>query len=148
MTQLADPVQVKSTMLALLADNDHMQPDTTPAESPANDRPVYRLNTNPPLPVAELRNDELELLVGSRALLTRGQPPEVQAQVDERIRQAWDELKRRGVHEVPVTHWHFGSARRTPPDASLHDQHWYKRPASMVTAMQSWWWRLLACFNR
>ena len=125
-----------------------MQPNTTLAESPATDRPIYRLNENPPLPVVELRNDELELLVGSRALFARGRSPEVQAQVDERNKQAWDELKRRGVHQVPVMHWNYGSARRTQSDDRLYDQDWYKRQASVVAAMQNQWWRLLACFNR
>lgn len=125
-----------------------MQPNTTLAESPATDRPIYRLNENPPLPVVELRNDELELLVGSRALFARGQSPEVQAQVDERNKQAWDELKRRGVHQVPAMHWNYGSARRTQTDDRLYDQDWYKRPASVVAAMHNQWWRLLACFNR
>ena len=135
-------------VLALLAENDEMAPDTPQAEPPATHRPVYRLNANPPLPVAELRNDELELLVGNSALFTRGQPPDVQAQVDERIRQAWVELKHRGVHQVPGMHWNYGSARRTQTDDRLYDQDWYKRPASVVAAMQGQWWRLLACFNR
>jgi hypothetical protein len=135
-------------MLALLTENVAMAPDTPQAESPAAHRPVYRLNANPPLPVTELRNDELELLVGGSALLKRGQSPDVQAQVDERIRQAWYELKRRGVHEVPVTHWNFGRANHKPVDPRLYDQDWYKRPASVVAAMQNQWWRLLACFNR
>ena len=102
----------------------------------------------PPLPVAELRNDELELLVGSSALFTRGQPPGVQAQVGERIRQAWAELKRRSVHQVTPTHWNFGRANEKPFDPSLSDEHWYKRPMPVVAAIQSQWWRLLAYVRR
>ena len=135
-------------MLLLLAENGGMAPDTPHSESPAKHRPVYRLNENPPLPVAELRNDELELLVGSRALFARGQPPDVQAQVDGRIRQAWAELHRRGVHQVTPTHWNFGRANHKPLDPSLYDEHWYKRPASVLAAMQNQWWRLVAFLRR
>lgn len=135
-------------MLALLIENVGMAPDTPQVELPTPPLPWSRLNLTPPLPVAELRNDELEFLVGSQALFARGQPPDVQAQVDERIRQAWDELKRRGVHQVPVTHWNFGKANEKPIDPSLYDEHWYKRPMPVVTATQSRWWRLLAYFRR
>ena len=125
-----------------------MAPDTPQAESPATQWPVYRLNENQPLPVAELRNYELELLVGSGALFARGQPPDVQAQVDERIRQAWAELNHRGVHQVPVAHWNFGRANEKPLDPSLSDEHWYKRPMPVVAATQSRWWRLVAFLRR
>lgn len=125
-----------------------MAPDTPQAEPPTPPLPWSRLNVTPPLPVAELRNDELELLVGSRALFARGQPPDVQAQVDERIRQAWDELKRRGVHQVAVTHWNFGRANHKPLDPNLYDEHWYKRPKPVVAATQSRWWRLMAYLRR
>ena len=133
---------------SLLTENGGMAPDTPQAESPATQRPVYRLNENPPLPVAELRNDELEFLVGSQALFARGQPPDVQAQVDERIRQAWAELNHRGVHQVPVAHWNFGRANEKPTDPSLYDEHWYKRPMPVVAATQSRWWRLVAFLRR
>ena len=93
-------------------------------------------------PGPELRNGQLVVL------LAREQPPDVQAQVDERNKQAWDELKRRGVHQVPAMHWNYGSARRTQTADRLYDQDWYKRLASVVAAMHNQWWRLLACFNR
>lgn len=130
--QPASGDNLKFILLALSHENGRMQPNTTPAESPATDRPFYWRNANPPLPVAELRNDELEILVGSRALFVMGQPPDVQAQVDERIRQAWDELMRRGVHQVPGMHWNYGSTRRKQTDDRLYDQDWYK-------PQHQWW---------
>lgn len=98
-------------------------------------KPVCRLSTNTPLPLAELRNDELELLVGSRALFAKGQPPDVQTQVDERIRQAWDELQRRGANEASVVHWNFGrsDARRKEQDAAVH-----KRYLDYVARFERW----------
>ena len=94
------------------------------------DGPLSMVRELPPGPVEQCTTEELTNFVANISLFTRGKEPQEQERRLDRMSEALDELKARGIPFVELAHWNFGPDSRrnaVPPNDTRYDPDWYKR---------------------
>ena len=94
------------------------------------DGPLSMVRELPPGPVEQCTTEELTNFVANISLFTRGKEPQEQERRLDRMSEALDELKARGIPFVEMAHWNFGPDSRrnaVPPNDTRYDPDWYKR---------------------
>ena len=94
------------------------------------DGPLSMVRELPPGPVEQCTTEELTSFVANISLFTRGKEPQEQERRLDRMSEALDELKARGIPFVEMAHWNFGPDSRrnaVPPNDTRYDPDWYKR---------------------
>ncbi len=109
---------------------------------------LINLRELPPGPIDRFSTDELTSFVANISLFKRGRPSHEQEALLNRMSEAMDELKTRGVHSVALSNWNFGREskplevecidhRHDPSETTI--QHWYvprDREARMAKLQQ------------
>ncbi len=93
--------------------------------------PLSMVRELPPGPADQCTTEELTNFVANISLFTRGKAPQEQERLRDRMREASDALKARGIPFVAMSHWNFGPAGRKPdgpPNDTRHTPNWYKKP--------------------
>ena len=94
------------------------------------DGPLSMVRELPPGPVEQCTTEALTNFVANISLFTRGKEPQEQERRLDRMSEALDELKARGIPFVEMAHWNFGPDSRrnaVPPNDTRYDPDWYKR---------------------
>ena len=94
------------------------------------DGPLSMVRELPPGPVEQCTTEELTNFVANISLFTRGKEPQEQERRLDRMSEALDELKARGIPFVEMAHWNFGPDSRrnaVPPNDTRYDPDWYKQ---------------------
>lgn len=94
------------------------------------DGPLSMVRELPPGPVEQCTTEELTNFVANISLFTRGKEPQEQERRLDRMSEALDVLKARGIPFVEMAHWNFGPDSRrnaVPPNDTRYDPDWYKR---------------------
>ena len=94
------------------------------------DGPLSMVRELPPGPVEQCTTEALTNFVANISLFTRGREPQEQERRLDRMSEALDELKARGIPFVEMAHWNFGPDSRrnaVPPNDTRYDPDWYKR---------------------
>ena len=94
------------------------------------DGPLSMVRELPPGPVEQFTTEELTNFVANISLFTRGKEPQEQERRLDRMSEALDVLKARGIPFVEMAHWNFGPDSRrnaVPPNDTRYDPDWYKR---------------------
>lgn len=84
---------------------------------------MINLRELPPGPIDQFTTDELTSFVANISLFKRGRPSFEQAALLERMSEAMDELKTRGVHSVAMSNWNFGHESKPLEVECIDNRH-------------------------